>query len=113
MFFGYNTDHGDDVYCMWNPDTKHLLRSQDIQWLRRYYFDKTKSNPSAKVREDVSVTSCKIDIDTDDTDIEKSEDKSDKSDSDDLEAHNNAEEETETGDKETEKKHLVLAQDAQ
>ena len=27
MFVGYNTDHGDDVYRMWNPDTKRLLRS--------------------------------------------------------------------------------------
>jgi len=31
MFVGYKTDRGDDIYRMWNPDTKRLLRSRDIQ----------------------------------------------------------------------------------
>ena len=76
MFVGYNTDHGDDVYRMWNPITNRLLRSRDIRWLGRYYFDEPKSNPSAKVGENVSVNSREID----DSEDEKSEDEVEQSD---------------------------------
>ena len=95
MFVGYNTDHGDDVYRMWNPDTKRLLRSRDVRWLGRYYFDKPKSNPSAKVRENVSVTSREIDMD--DTDDEKSDDEIEMSDSSADDDASEAEDKTEAG----------------
>ena len=38
MFVGYKTDSGDDVYRMWNPDTKRLLRTRDIRWLGKMFY---------------------------------------------------------------------------
>lgn len=44
MFVGYNTDSGDDVYRMWNPDTKRLLRTRDIRWLGRMFYEPNNLN---------------------------------------------------------------------
>jgi len=64
--------------------------------LGRYYFDKPKSTPGAKVGEKVSDTS--REIDTDDTDDEKSDDEIKMSNSLDNDDDSEAENETETGD---------------
>ena len=39
MFVGYNSDSGDDVYRMWNPETKRIHCTRDIIWLKRYFFE--------------------------------------------------------------------------
>jgi len=64
--------------------------------LGRYYFDKPKSIPGAKVGEKVSDTL--HDIDTDDTDDEQSNDEIEMSDSSDDDDDSEAESKTETGD---------------
>ena len=38
MFVGYNTDLGDDIYRMWNPNTKRIYRTRDIIWSKRMYY---------------------------------------------------------------------------
>ena len=37
MFVGYAEDHAGDVYRMWNPATKKIVLSRDIQWLNKSY----------------------------------------------------------------------------
>ena len=39
MFVGYNTDSSDDVYRMWNPETKCLHHTRDIRWLGRRFYE--------------------------------------------------------------------------
>ena len=42
MSLGYNTNSGDNVYRMWNPDTKIIHNMRDIIWLKRiFYKDKS------------------------------------------------------------------------
>ena len=38
MFVGYNNDLGDDVYRMWNPNTKRIHCTRDIILLKRIYY---------------------------------------------------------------------------
>ena len=32
VMIGYSADHSGDTYCMYNPETKKVLQSQDIKW---------------------------------------------------------------------------------
>ena len=54
MFVGYNTDSGDDVYRMWNPNTKRLHRTRDIRWLGRNYYS---NNLIDEARKEDTITS--------------------------------------------------------
>ena len=80
MFVGYNTDSGDDVYRMWNPNTKRLHRTRDIRWLGRNYFS---NNLIEEARKEDSTTSAHEIDDTEDKDDE--DDKDGKSDLDSVE----------------------------
>ena len=32
VMIGYSADHSGNMYCMYNPETKKVLQSQDIKW---------------------------------------------------------------------------------
>ena len=38
MFLGYNNNSGDDVYRVWNPDTKRIQNTRDIIWLKMMFY---------------------------------------------------------------------------
>ena len=38
MFEGYNTNDGDNVYSMWNPDTKRIHNTCEMIWLKMIFI---------------------------------------------------------------------------
>ena len=40
MFVGYNVNMGDDVYRMWNSDTKRIHNTRDVTWLGVYFANR-------------------------------------------------------------------------
>ena len=40
IFVGYALNHVSDMYRMFNPETKHILISQNVVWLQRMYFQR-------------------------------------------------------------------------
>ena len=38
VFVGNDTNYGDDVYRMWNPDTNRIHITRDIIWLKRMFY---------------------------------------------------------------------------
>jgi hypothetical protein len=41
MFVGYSTAHAGDTYCMWDPRSRRVHITRDIQWLNKMYFDQS------------------------------------------------------------------------
>jgi hypothetical protein len=37
MFVGYSVDHANNVYIMLNLNTKRIINTRDVVWLRRSY----------------------------------------------------------------------------
>ena len=38
MYVGYNTNSGDDVYRIWNPDKNIIHITHDIIWLKMMFY---------------------------------------------------------------------------
>ena len=38
MFWGYNINSGNNVYQMWDLDTKIIHNTRDIIWLKRIFY---------------------------------------------------------------------------
>ena len=43
MFVGYALHHAGDCYRMFNPKTKGIHQTRDVQWLKRMYYDQATS----------------------------------------------------------------------
>ena len=40
MFIGYSMNHDGDVFRMYNPATKRVIKTRDVIWMLRMYYGK-------------------------------------------------------------------------
>ena len=53
IFVGYAKNHAGDTYCMFNPTTKRVIISRDIQWLNKTYGKWARENQHLLDPEDI------------------------------------------------------------
>ena len=49
MFLGYADGHAAGTYCIWNPETKKMIISRDVIFLRKNYGDWNQEQESPRI----------------------------------------------------------------